>query len=372
MSYVKLEVRSGGLVIKIDKKRHLQMNTINFNQNDIGIKLITESSIKGILSFLMGEKRKLSHPAVTKEHFELLELLFSTIKIEIVQDPFFTIFFERKDSWRYTKNIPINPRVSLSGLNWEDADPTIKLMKGPIIHGTGRTTLKECNKAIIESQNTFTQSLKKIKHIDDLNTNKDAKVFWDNIKKLTQELPQIKITSSKYRHNLSNIINSIKSLDLSDINSLKKSKLLNPIFLKILTQAANDLNATSQINQENEKPYKISALKEPNQTRHWVKNSHATQTRGGPGLIACINFNIWIENPPKLFIDLILNGPQMAYWGEGGIVSYRYIKAPIPLSALTNINNTPILNIKLLEKYKITLEKEKNGALRKFTKAASS
>jgi hypothetical protein len=373
VSYLKLEVRSGGLVIRNESK-NLQMRTVIDSDGIEGIELITPSSIKGMLSFLMGERRRIFEPLKIKGnknktsfsmdlfdervnhnraliHNDLLNKVFEKVKYEIIKQPFLTSFYERKDSHRYIKDFPTNPSISLSGKSWDDADPTIKLLKNSLMKGTGKNSLATCNKAIKDSQEEYKNKFKKIKSIDDLKINPESKEYLHQINNLVLNLPVLKKNNSKFRIKLSEIVESIKLIDFNNIEVIKKGKLLNPVYLKVIDAAVNEYNATEE-DIKKESSSKFSVLTDPDQNRHWIDKEGSMLVKGAPGLLACTDFNLWIEDPPQEYINLVLNGPQMAYWAEGGVVTYRYTNEPIPPEGTKSIA-IPIINLKTLAKYKI-------------------
>lgn len=315
MSYIKLQVRSGGIYIRQKKDfQPIELNLITLpeDNNQKVLPLVRDSSIKGLFSYLMGETKKINAienskgPSIKKLN-TTLDCMVQTSALQKRTEPYITTFFERRDV--HTRNFKFVPNIDLFQNNFETANPTIKLLKQPLERLFQTESLGKINKQIKESKITS----KDIKYTD------------------------------------------LKAPNCNDIPDTKLGKNIKEYFNKMYKNSKPIYQKTiALINEINSCCKKVSGFRESfeqfkesglfsvfttgvsSNTRHWIDKNYHIIVRGAPTYIACVDFDIYLSE--KVFtesqssnhfnweeiIQKLRNGPNIARWGEGGIVLIDY------------------------------------------------
>ena len=312
MSYIKLEVRSGGIYIRQeDNWKPIQLDLIHHledSQQKI-LSLVRDSSIKGLFSYLMGETKKLKkienspESSIKKLNLTLSKMVQASA-YKKMSEPHVTIFFERKDV--HTKKIIVDPNANLYQHTFETADPTIKLFEKPLKNIFKTESLGEINKGFqksrITNKNIEYDNLRSsdCKNIPDVGIGQKMRSYFEKFKKKGKPI---------YRKTIE-LISETNSICLKDTEFKKELK--------------------------NSKYTKFSVFEMPSQTRHWVDKKYHKVVRGAPAFLACVDFDIYLsrggfaENQSSdhfawdEIMSKIQNGPNIARWGEGGIVLVKY------------------------------------------------
>ncbi|MDE0118850.1 MAG: hypothetical protein OXM55_02440 [Bdellovibrionales bacterium] len=313
MSYIKLQIRSGGIYIK-QKKDFLpiDLNLISHpekSQQKV-LPLVRDSSIKGLFSFLMGETGSIKNTIENNRNSEVQKLNATLNKIveksayNKILEPYITTFFERKDI--HTQNIVFDPNINLYQYNFERADPTIKLFEKPLKNLFKIESLGVINKGFQDSKITNTNSeYERLKppscnNIPDYGIGQKMKSYFNKFKDKQKPI---------YSKTLE-LINETNSLCLTDIKF--------------------------RVELEESNYKKWSVFEMPSQTRHWVNKNYHKIVRGTPAYIACVDFDVYLSesiflenNNSKFFswteiVNKLKAGPNIARWGEGGIVFIDY------------------------------------------------
>ena len=312
MSYIKLKVRSGGIYIRQKKDFQpigLDLMTHPENKGQKVLSLVRDSSIKGIFSYLMGETKKIKEIANNTElsikNLNLsLDKMVQASAYKKISEPHITTFYERKDV--HTKQIVFDSKINLGQHTFKTADPTIKLFKKPLKNIFKTESLGEINKGLQNSKiintNPEYSNLKPpdCKNIPSMGIGQKMRIYFEKCKKKDKPI---------YGKTIE-LISETNSICLKDIKFKK--------------------------NLENSKHKKFSVFEMPSQTRHWVDEKYHKIVRGAPAFLACADFDIYLsdgvftENQSsnhvtwEEIIDKIKKGPNIARWGEGGIVFVDY------------------------------------------------
>ena len=327
MSYIKLKVISGGIYIKTEKLSpksnflnvNMDFNPHPENQNQKVLSLVRDSSIKGLFSYFMGETKKLkdiqksSDTSVQKLN-STLDSVLQSVSYKKISEPHITIFFERKDSCNKRSQFKTNPKINLYQHNFETADPTIKLLRAPLEN-------------IMKNP---PQSLEDIHYFFETHVINNKK----------NEIEYNKIKSNKKNLNLSNIPESkLKQGIKTAIQRIEDNK---PISSKII-QLINEICILCEKNKDfynkikNSEYGKFSVFTDLSNTKQWVDKEYHSIVRGAPAFIAQVDFDIYLsqgafeeksKNSNSLdwdeLVDKIKAGPNIARWGEGGVVLLEY------------------------------------------------
>ena len=223
-------------------------------------------------------------------------------------EPHITTFFERKDTHSKESNFSPNPSVNLYNYSFQEAEPTLKLFEKPLKKIFKTNCLGKINEEFRNSKITpETQEYKNLKtpkcnNIPDTDLGKKIKGYFDKIKTKKNPKPIYKKTIE--------IINEANSLCLKDTK-----------FKEEFEKFSN-----SQFNN-----FEVGHKK-----KQWLDKNYHPIVRGTPAYIACVDFDIYlselafIENQNSdhftwdEIVDKIKQGPNMARWGEGGIVFIDY------------------------------------------------
>ena len=320
MSYIKLKVQSGGIYIR-QKKDYNPIN-LDFtphpvNNNQKVLSLVRENSIKGLFSYLIGETKQIkdieksTNPSVQKLNSTLKTILHS-VAYEKISEPHITTFFERKDSCNKESQFKTNPKVNLYQHNFKTADSTIKLLEKPL------TNIMEKTPNSLGDIHSF------FKHYE---VNKKNAEEYNKIRINKKKLDLAKIPESKLKTGIKTALQRIE--DNKTISS-KVIKLIEEICL--LCEKDN-----SFYNKVKNSQYgKFSIFTDLSNTKHWVDKSYHSIVRGTPSYIACVDFNVYLskvafeenKNSDSLsweeLVDKLRAGPNIARWGEGGVVFIKY------------------------------------------------
>ena len=172
----------------------------------------------------------------------------------------------------------------------------------------------------------FIEQLKKIIDIKQDNKNKFNKLKPD-IEKNLKEYFDNKIKNDKVTQGL--------------ITALKKVIDEKSISLKVITLIEeicklNDTDSNFSKTIQSLKNFQFSSFTNLGQTKAWVNKEYYPVVRGTPSYIACVDFDVYlskssfVENHNSEFfsweeiIDKLKSGPNIARWGEGGIVFIDY------------------------------------------------
>ncbi len=314
MSYIKLEVRSGGIYIKQKEKYQpleLELTPHPENASQKVLKLVRDSALKGLFSYLMGETAKIktieqSTGPLAKKLNHSLNSMVQAVAYQKISEPHITAFFERKDIYRKSSNFSADPNVNLYHHSFETADPTIQLLKIPLKNRFQTESLGEINKKFQESKIEKT----------DINYNSLTPPDTKNIPQTTLGLKM-----KNYFH--------------------KFQKAKKPIYqetLKLIatTNAICLQNTNFKINFQTFKKSQFSVFESPNFTKVWVDKQYWKVVRGTPAFIACVDFDLFLSEQAFMesktedsfswreIVYKLKNGPSMARWGEGGVVFIQY------------------------------------------------
>ena len=330
--YIQFKVRSGGIYIQQEKKKEIQFgNSFLYppewtrdkeknidlishpkNSNQKVLSLIKDSSIKGLFSFLMGETQKIkkiedSTKASIQKLNATLNMMVEIAAYQKISNPHITTFFERKDTHRKKSSFSDNPSVNLFSYSFREADSTVKLFEEPLKNIFQTDNLGEINKAIEKSKVKNTDPHYKslqasnTDNIPDTNLGKKIKKYFFKMK--SQEKPLYEKTLE--------IIAETNNLCLKNIDF--------------------------KIEFEQAIPEKFSVFEMPQQTKHWVTKEYHSFVRGTPAFIACVDFDIYLSESSfedkrdsskhwswNEVIEKLRQGPNLARWGEGGVVFIHY------------------------------------------------
>ncbi len=443
MSYIKLEVRSGGIYFKQEKKwekiqfgnQFLYPPKTNDNNDEVTLishpedvrqkvlPLIRKSSIKGLFSYLMGETKKVreiesSSESLIEKLNLTLDRIVESLAYKKTSEPHITVFFERRDA--HTRNIISPPSISLQNYSIEQAESTVGILEKPL-----KNIMETTSISLVDIHSFFKQSLidpkssdykKGVEYIlnllekhyensrnEEANKTKDLIEKWKKIlrenelnKKKYDDLNLDKIQVPEYNKLKEDFIDKLKKNErfkklnqeedlikkLNEIINIKEKnknffEQLSPSIEKILknylqkkfenTRVTNGLiTALKKI--INEKPisskviklikemyrlvdtdhvfageiqglkkFQFSIFTNLSQTKSWIDPKYYPIVRGKPSYIACVNFDAYLsdssfvenDNSDIFSWDEIVNklkaGPNIARWGEGGIVFIDYL-----------------------------------------------
>ena len=318
MPYIKLNVSSGGIYIKRDTKNncikrelisHPEPQEDNKNQKVLGI--VRESSIKGLFSYLMGETKKLkvieeSSDSSVKKLNSTLDMMVKVSAYKRMTELYITTFFELRGYPKVKSKIKSPPKIHLSQHTFETANATIKLLKKPLKNIFETECLGEINKKIEDS---------KVKEKDS--------TYNDLHPPNCENIPESKLGTKMKNY------------------FIERTKESKPIYQKTIeiidgvnSLCAEDLNFKRKLEKSNYE--RFSTFTDPQHTKSWVDEKYYPVVRGAPAFIACTDFDIYLSEGAfegthnsdhfnwEEIIQKIQNGPNIARWGEGGIVRVTY------------------------------------------------
>ena len=335
MSYIKLQVRSGGIYIRQKKDfQPIELNLITHPEDNSQkvLSLVRGSSIKGLFSYLMGETGRLSYnekTQSTKKEYTKRETIENSQDYEIKKlnatlnkmvdlssykkrsEPHISVFFERKDTHTKESSFITFPSINLYQHTFKTADPTIKLLEKPLNN-------------ILESN---PQSLGKIH------------TFFNEHKhnKQTQEYEELKKQAKKTVNNLENIPDSkLKQGIKTALKRIEDEKPISSQVITLVEEICNLCSRNTDFRQEiKDSSYgKFSVFTDLSNTKQWVNTRFHSIVRGAPAYIACVDFDVYLSesnftesNNPQVFsweeiVDKLKAGPNIARWGEGGIQAW--------------------------------------------------
>ncbi len=340
MSYIKLKVRSGGIYIRQDKawerikigklflyppqetgEKDIKLIPHPKHSSQKVLSLVRESSLKGLFSYLMGETQKIKKiedsqkPSIQKLN-STLDAIVQTVAIKKISEPHITTFFERKDTHYKKSEFSDHPKVNLHNHPFEHADPTIKLLGKPLVK-------------ILQSA-SLSLSLSNIYSLfqETVITYKKNKEEYEKLKQDALKLSQIideKIPQSKLKDGINTALKRIQD-----------EKSISTQVLKLIEKICHlcDLD-TDFLDQIKKSRYgKFSVFTDLNNTKQWIDKQYYSVVRGTPAYIACVDFDIYLsqeafeENQNSSawedMIQKFKQGPNLARWGEGGVVFVDY------------------------------------------------
>ena len=319
MSYIKLKVRSGGIYIK-QKEKYLPLDldlTADTEENSQKtLFLIRESSIKGLFAYLMGETKKLKaieisiEPSVQNLN-STLQAIVQASSYKKISEPHVTTFFERKDTHNKQSKFKPNPKINLYQHNFETADHTIRLLQTPL-----NNIIKNSEQSLGDIHSVFKNFIVKS------NTKE-----YEKIKNDTEKLDLIKIPESALK----------KGIEVA-LQRIKDQKPISSMVIKLIEQisflCATEKKFFEKI--KNNKYGKFSVFTDLSNTKHWVNTEYHSIVRGTPAFIACVDFDIFLSQEAfketqssdsftwEEIVQKLKNGPNIARWGEGGVVLLSY------------------------------------------------
>ena len=334
MSYIKLQVRSGGIYIRQKKDfKPIDLNLITHpeNKSQKVLSLVRDSSIKGLFSYLMGETGRLSYNTQPNKEYNKSETIensqdhgvkkLNTTLNKMVElsaykkrsEPHVTVFFERKDTHAKGSRFITCPSINLYQHTFKTADPTIKLLEKPLNN-------------ILQSK---PQSLGEIHTFFKKHTHAKGKKEYEELKK----------QAKKTKNNLKNIPDS--KLKEGIKTALKRIEDEKPISSQVIILVEETCDLCSQdkgfFKKIKDSSYgKFSVFTDLSNTKQWVNTDCHSIVRGAPAYIACVDFDIYlsesnfVENnssetfPWEEIVDKLKAGPNIARWGEGGVVFVDY------------------------------------------------
>ena len=480
MSYIKLKIRSGGVYLKQKnnwgeikfgnlflyppgKSKEISNQIILHSHPEDSsqkvLSLVRDSSIKGLLSYLMGETGSIKNienntdSGVQKLNATLNKMVdLSAYKKRL--EPFITTFFERRDA-HHPKNMVYPSSVSLQNYSIEKAQSTIKDLEKPlknIMRANSSFSLGEIHSFFKENEIKPEQQdyVKAIDYIlkclelyskesknQDPNETRVLIKNWqeileeDNLNKgkyqdLTLSKTLDKIRVPKYNELKEDFINKVgenenlenlkkdefieqlkKIIDIKQDNKNKFNKLKpdieknlkeyfdnkvkndkvtqglitalkkiidkKPISFKVITLIEeicklNDTDSNFSKKIQSLKNFQFSSFTNLGQTKAWVNKEYYPVVRGTPSYIACVDFDVYlskssfVENHNSEFfsweeiIDKLKSGPNIARWGEGGIVfiDYSYLNE---MSCPHGIKDQMFIEISALRKAGLEIKK---------------
>ena len=339
MPYIKLKIRSGGVYFKQEKDwKKIQFGNLFLyppetteNSNEVSLTpcpedanqkvlpLVKPSSIKGLFSYLMGETKKITAIKNNKESSikklnATLECMVQASAYKKIKEPYITTFFERKDVHRSSSNFTDSPSVNLNQHTFETADSTIKLLEKPL-----NNILPSQTKSLEEVHSFFKKcEIKK-------QQTKEYKELESNLQKIKDSLTQVPV--SKLKTGIQTALKRIK-----DGKPISSQVII--LIEEICNLCSQDTNFSTKIKDSNYG--KFSVFTALSQTKQWVNKDYYPVVRGTPAYIACVDFDIYLseeaftENQSsnhfswEEIIQKLRNGPNIARWGEGGIVLIDY------------------------------------------------
>lgn len=310
MGHIKLKVRGGGLFLKFKDSTHsktgseLDMALVPLNDpklpGEFGLKLVRESAVEGIISYLMGDTLPVRE--LSKNDTARIDAINSVV-IRKVREPFITSLFARRPYARKASDYVKAGKFNLYHAGYESLDPSLELFVDQIkkilpVGGSVKmlNDILKTEKVIANKNSKNPEALKEELVIPLIPTIEAAKTKMSE--KIVEYLKQVKEDRSKYLPTLVRLISQVESDLTTDEEFLKKFKA--------------------------QKASKFSAFTAPDQERHWVKSEVSEIAEGAPESVACVDFDIYIKNPSEEAIERFINGPQVASWGEGGVVSVEY------------------------------------------------
>ena len=323
MSYIKLEIRSGGIYIKQKTPHtHIDLNLSPHPEDNSQkvLSLIRESSVKGLFSYLMGETKKVKDiensddPSIQSLNNSLNQILES-VAYRKRSEPYITTFFERRDSGSFVPN----PKINLYQHNFKTADPTIKLLKAPL-----ENIIKLPLQSLGDIHSYFKNSV--------INYEKQKDKYELLIKKANKLDKELDQKISKANQALKKGIKiALKRISDKKPISWKVIALIEEIY--DLYSKNPDFNNETQ----NSKSGKFSVFTDLSNTKHWVDTKYHSIVRGKPSFLAKADFDIYLskgafeENNQNSncfdwgkVINKIKVGPKIARWGEGGVVFVKH------------------------------------------------
>lgn len=430
MSYIKLQIRSGGIYIRQNKDyQPIDLDLIPHpaEPEQKVLPIVRDSAIKGLFSYLIGETKKIkkiedSSESSIKKLNLTLDRIVEVSGYKKQSEPHVTVFFERRDV--HTKNIISPSSISLQNYSIKEAESTIRLLEKPItnIMGQSLSSLSDIHsffkKDEIKSIEENYEKLRKyiLKHLQkylDGNVSEESKKIIKGWKKVLQEKSLnkkgygslklnmqvlLKKNTAKFKvpeyDNLkgdfiskleeklqeseegTHIINELKKIidkkteNENKYNDLKPSvkkileinfhktfvnrKVING-FLTALNKIIDEKPISSKVpvlideicrlyDEDSDFAKKIkglgnfqfSSFTNLGQTKAWIHKQYYPVVRGAPAYIACVDFDVYLSesnfkenNNSELFsweeiVNKLKAGPNIARWGEGGVVFVDY------------------------------------------------
>ena len=366
MSYIKLEVRSGGIYIK--QKKDFQEIKLNLtphpeDSSQKVLLLVQDSSIKGLFSYLIGETGKINEiedsqeTSIKKLNLTLNKIVQSSV-YKKVSEPYVTTFFERRDV--HKKNFISPPSISLYKYSISEAEQTIKNLEKPLknIMTDPISSLSDVysffKKHEIKSTESEYEKLREyiLKHLkkysNDSNCEKTKNIIkeW---KKVWEEKFLNKKNYSNLKSNMQVILKKHFCRIMPDNQKIIKGFLTaldkiidqKPISSKVpvlIEEIYNLYNKNIAFSKEIKSwnSFQFSSFTNLRQTKAWVDKKYHPIVRGAPAYIACVDFDVYLSKSAfeeseesdyfnwDDIIKKLQNGPNIARWGEGGIVLIDY------------------------------------------------
>ena len=258
MSYIKLQVRAGGIYIRQTKDfLPIDLNLISHpeNSNQKVLSLVRDSSIKGLFSYLMGETKKIkeienSSESSIKKLDLTLDKIVETLAYKKRSEPHITVFFERRDV--HTKNIISPSSISLQNYSIDQAESTIRHLEKPL-----KNIIQDSPVSLVEIHSFFKQSLIKpeesdykkgmeyiLNHLEIYyknNNNEEAKKTESLIKTWKEILKENELNKKEY-------------------NALKLDKVKVPEYNKLETDLIDKLKQNQNFKKSEQKNHFIEKL----------------------------------------------------------------------------------------------------------------
>jgi hypothetical protein len=330
MSYLKIEVRGGGLVIRNESWELKMATTPNAEFGNV-LELVRSSSIKGLWSYLLGNTEKLFS---YDENMNVKKMLISDPYIDelasksilkIRKKPHSTVFFARKDLHSKTSAYSDNPTVNLRLYSFEESDPSVKLFRPALELLCSSNNLFIINKYFIDNGKRleFKPGETILPNIDNIPDSK----MGDKIRGYINEDVESKKIYSKAVFDLIEITNQLCAKDIEFKNKFSDSGVS-----------------------------KFSVFTSPTQNKHWVNKKFSSIVRGEPLTLICLDFDIFVPYPSENIITKLTQGPFIGRWGEGGVASLIIKKNELPPSEALGQSDTPFVTYAEMRKMGISLK----------------
>lgn len=346
MTHALVEIRGGGLFLRDPKEKSKNgLYDFLFLENEQGIsekffKIIRKQSLQGIVSYLLNERKKIKEIDKCiddKDRKSLIEnqMYIYSKEMESKYDKtsaFIQSIYERRDLVYSKNSLKINPQMNMNHYSWEDASEIVQFFKNNLIEVTNQKSLSN----VFEQMRTSYSSFKKIFNI----CKKNQDIFWFETIDISQEdFIDIPKNSSK---GLTEVIKKINEKIDIFLQSKQEKSLINITSNEVpfYPEYINLIKNIKICLKDNKIP--LTALKSSkwscfdtslDQSRHWINQNLGMHVRGAPAYLLNLDFDLYFENLTSSQYQRLLNGPRMAYWGEGGVAKLSFIDGTLPSKA---------------------------------------
>lgn len=327
-----IKARSGGLIVKTDGKYCTMQLT--GPEDDRGLPLCGESMRRGMLSYILGEVRRVHAAHDQPPLFEDLmrEGMLARMRVRIVKEPFCHTIFGQYAS----KVLPSKIRIDDYG--WTYANTLIAHLRPALVKVTGKESLGEVNAALQDAlavsgakQRRFFVAMKKKTEGKALREADVAALRYKD--EIEQAIPKLALFDRGVKIESKFVAYYEEAVDFIAKGFTGKKISVSEMHFQLLAEIhslCQDADWRRRLHDVNST--KFSIIPFPQHTAQWINipQDNILFVRGAPLLFATCDFDLLIEDLTEQETARVLAGPMSCFYAKWG-TGYVSLESDLPL-----------------------------------------